>query len=154
MIKQFIDNTFDAIGILLCIRLNSQNLRIMQKRRIPCLDNFLNATNMLLWPKFQQVMDLHIESLRQAIPARLLLQKDVRPHYITRRYYEISVSLLLLNDGYEDASLASSLLRLRTEFEHLVDRLAHEFTDARQRTIFLINNYDLIVSLMAVILPE
>jgi hypothetical protein len=26
------DNTFDAIGILLCIRLNSQNLRIMQKK--------------------------------------------------------------------------------------------------------------------------
>jgi hypothetical protein len=109
---------------------------------------------MLLWPKFQQVMDLHIESLRQATPARLLLQKDVRPHYITRRYYEISVSLLLLNNGYEDASLTSSLIRLRTEFENLVDRLAHEFTDARQRTIFLINNYDLIVSLMAVILPE
>lgn len=150
LIKQFIDNTFDAIGILLCIRLNSQNLRIMQKRRIPCLDNFLNATNMMLWPKFQQVMDLHIDSLRQAVPSRLLQQKDVRPHYITRRYYEISVSLLFLNQGYEDASLTSSLVRLRSEFENLINRLAHEFPDAKQRTVFLINNYDLIVSLMAV----
>lgn len=96
-------------------------------------------------------MDLHIESLRQAIPSRLLLQKDVRPHYITRRYYEMSVSLLLLNQGYEDASLTSSFVRLRSEFENLINRLSHEFSDSKLRTIFLINNYDLIVSLMAVI---
>lgn len=124
----------------------------MQKRRIPCLDSFLNSTNMILWPKFQQVMDLHIESLRQAIPSRLLQHKDVRPHYITRRYYEMSVSLLLLNHGYEDASLTSSFVRLRSEFENLINRLSHEFSDSKLRTIFLINNYDLIVSLMAVIL--
>ena len=95
-------------------------------------------------------MDLHIESLRTALPSKLLHQKDVRPHYITRRYSEISVSILTLNQGYEDALLTSSFVRLRSEFENLLTRLSKEFPDAKLRTIFLINNYDLIVSLMAV----
>ena len=106
---------------------------------------------MLLWPKLQQIMNLHIESLRGAVPSRLLQQKDVRPHYITRRYSELSVSLLTLNEGHEDATLTSSFVRLRSEYENLMNRLSHEFPDSKLKTIFLINNYDLIVSLMAVI---
>jgi hypothetical protein len=36
-IRNFIDGTYDAIGLLFCIRVNSQNIRIMQKRRLPHL---------------------------------------------------------------------------------------------------------------------
>jgi hypothetical protein len=107
VLKQFIDNAYDAIGVLICIRLNAQNLRIMQKRRIPALDGFMNATNMLLWPKFQSIMDLHMDSLKNANLSKLLPTKDVRPHYISRRYSELSVSLLTLNQGFEDSVLSS-----------------------------------------------
>ena len=79
----------------------------MQKRRLPCLEPFMNATNMLLWPKFQSLMELHTESLRNAVTNRLLPSKDVRPHYVTRRYSEFAVSILTLNQGYEDALLTS-----------------------------------------------
>ncbi|TPX57670.1 hypothetical protein PhCBS80983_g03685 [Powellomyces hirtus] len=147
--KQSIDGSFDAVGILLCIRLNNQNIRIMQARRIPCLESFSNATNMLLWPKFQAIMDLHIDSLKKAVPRTLLPSRDVHPHYVTRRYAEFSASILTLNQGYDDALLANSLFRLRTEVEHLLMRMSGEFPDAKSRLVFLINNFDLVVSVLS-----
>ncbi|KAJ3010115.1 Vacuolar protein sorting-associated protein 52 [Thoreauomyces humboldtii] len=147
--KQSIDASFDAVGLLLCIRLNNQNIRIMQARRIPCLESYMNATNMLLWPRFQAIMDLHIESLKKAAPKSLLPSKDFHPHYVTRRYAEFSASILTLNQGYDDALLANSLFRLRAEVEHLLMRMSGEFSDAKSRLVFLINNYDLVVAVLS-----
>ncbi|KAI8822052.1 Sac2 family-domain-containing protein [Fimicolochytrium jonesii] len=147
--KTTIDASFDGVGILLCIRLNMLNLRIMQARRIPCLESFMNATNMLLWPRFQAIMDMHIDSLKKASPRSLLPSKDVHPHYITRRYAEFSASILTLNQGYDDALLINSLFRLRTEVEHLLMRMSGEFPDPKQKLVFLINNLDLVVSILS-----
>lgn len=82
-VKAYVDSTFDAVGVLICIRLNTQHIKMMQKRRIPCLEGFMNVTNMLLWPKFQTIMDLHVESLKSAVPSRLVPTKDVKPHYVS-----------------------------------------------------------------------
>ncbi|KAI9004736.1 Sac2 family-domain-containing protein [Gaertneriomyces semiglobifer] len=147
--KQYIDASFDAVGILLCIRLNNQNIRIMQKRRVPCLESYTNATNMMLWPRFQAIMDMHVESLKKASPRALLPTKDIHPHYITRRYGEFAASILALNHGYDDALLTNSLQRLRMEVEHLLMRMSGEFTAKKSRLAFLINNYDLVVSLLS-----
>jgi hypothetical protein len=82
VLKQYVETSYDAVGVLICIRINQQNLRIMQARRIPALEAFMNATNMLLWPKFQSIMDMHVESLRSASTKNLMSLKDVRPHYV------------------------------------------------------------------------
>lgn len=105
--KTYVENTYDAIGLLFCIRINGQNLRIMQKRRLPHLDHFLNLVNILLWPRFQHIMGLHIESMKKADPKKLMTTKDPLPHIITRRYAEFSASILTLNQGYEDALLSN-----------------------------------------------
>lgn len=80
--KQNIDQTHDAISILICIRLNTQNIRLLQARRIPCLENFLNLVNIMLWPRFQTIMGLHIDSLKKAEPRKLLSVKEPQPHYV------------------------------------------------------------------------
>ncbi|KAI9095927.1 Sac2 family-domain-containing protein [Phlyctochytrium arcticum] len=147
-IKNIVDLSFDAVGILLCIRLNNQNIHVMQKRRVPCLENFTNAVNMMLWPRFQAIMDLHIDSLKKATAKSLLPSKDVHPIFITRRYAEFSASILTLNHGYDDALLSNSLLRLRNEVEGLLVRLCIEFSDKKRRLVFLINNYDLVITIL------
>ncbi|KAJ8328797.1 Vacuolar protein sorting-associated protein 52 [Batrachochytrium dendrobatidis] len=147
-IKAQIDNTFDAVGILICIRINSQNIRIMQKRRIPCLETFLNLINILLWPRFQAIIDMHIDSLRRAAVNRLLVTKEVHPHYIMRRYVEFSAAILTLNQGYDDALLTNSLARLRSEVEVLIQRMAMEFPSRKNRSVFFINNFDLVASIL------
>ncbi|KAJ3035124.1 Vacuolar protein sorting-associated protein 52 [Rhizophlyctis rosea] len=147
--KQYVEQSFDAVGILLCIRINNQNIRIMQKRRIPGLESFMMAINMLLWPRFQAIMDLHVDSVKKATPRNLLGSKDVHPHYITRRYAEFAASILTLNQGYDDALLNNSLLRVRAEVEGLLVRMSAEFSDKKSRLIFLINNYDLITTIFS-----
>lgn len=45
--------TYDLVGLLLMIRINYHHQLIMNKRRIPCLDDYLDRTNLLLWPRFK-----------------------------------------------------------------------------------------------------
>jgi len=147
--RQLVESNFDAVGILLCIRVNAHNLMTMQKRRIPCFDSYLNGLNLMLWPRFQAIIDLHIDSLRKASLPKILVSKDTHPHYITRRYAEFSASILTLNNGYNDALLTNSLMRLRNEVEALLIRMSGEMSDRKVRVIFLINNYDLVSSILS-----
>ena len=39
--------------MLLMIRINHDHRRIMAKRRVPCLDDYLDRVYMLLWPRFK-----------------------------------------------------------------------------------------------------
>ncbi|KAJ3124817.1 hypothetical protein HK098_000857 [Nowakowskiella sp. JEL0407] len=145
--KLYTESSYDAVGILLCIRLNTQHLMIMQKRRIPCLDNFLNATNMLLWPRFQAIIDTHVDSLKKAVSSKLLPNKEVHPHYVW--YAEFAASILTLNHGFDDALLVHSLQRIRSDVEALLFRMSGEIPERKNRYVFLINNYDLLLSILS-----
>lgn len=63
--KHLVDDTYDALGILLCIRLTQRAAFTLQRRRIPVVESYINATTMILWPRLQQVMDAHCDSIRQ-----------------------------------------------------------------------------------------
>ncbi|RCH82501.1 hypothetical protein CU097_004256, partial [Rhizopus azygosporus] len=145
--KTYVENCYDAVGILLCIRINTQLALELQRRRVPALEGYTNATNMLLWPRFQHIISLHIDSLKKMFHSKSLV-KDIHPHYITRRYAEFAASLLVLNDGYDDAILSNSIHRLRDEFEAVLSRMSNELTDSPKRIAFLVNNYDLILSVL------
>ncbi|KAI7868117.1 Sac2 family-domain-containing protein [Spinellus fusiger] len=146
--KTYIDNSYDAVGILLCIRINTQLALELQRRRVPVLEGYTNSINMLLWPRFQYVMTLHIDSMKKLGNNKSVMSaiKDIHPHYITRRYVEFATSLLVLNDDYNDALLTNSVHRLRNEVESLLARMSNELPEIIRRNAFLINNYDLIVS--------
>eukprot|EP00742_Colponemidia_sp_Colp-10_P005738 GILJ01006133.1.p1 GENE.GILJ01006133.1~~GILJ01006133.1.p1 ORF type:complete len:595 (+),score=118.62 GILJ01006133.1:511-2295(+) len=140
-------NCYDTVGLLLMIRVTFHHNLIMQRRRIPCLDAFFDRVKMMLWPRFKTVLDMNIESLRRANP-RTLASQDVHPHYITRRFAEFSASIHKLNLNYNDEIIANSLTQLRTPMERLLERLAQEATPSpKLRTVFLINNFDLILTL-------
>jgi hypothetical protein len=100
--KQYVDSTYDAVGVLLCVRLNTQFALELQRRRVPALESYTNQTNMLLWPRFQAIMDLHIDSV---LRVGKLSARDVHPHYVTRRYAEFAASILTLNEEYNDPIL-------------------------------------------------
>ena len=54
--------TFDLVGLLLMIRVNYHHQLLMAKRRIPCLDDYLDRINLLLWPRFK------VSCVRTALP--------------------------------------------------------------------------------------
>ncbi|CAJ2628446.1 vacuolar protein sorting-associated protein 52 A [Trifolium pratense] len=146
-------NCYDAIGLMLMIRIIHQHQLIMSRRRIPCLDSYLDKVNISLWPRFKMVFDMHLNSLRNA-NVKTLWEDDVHPHYVMRRYAEFTASLIHLNSEFGDGQLELNLERLRMAIDDLLIKLAKNFTKAKLQTVFLINNYDMTIAVLKEAGPE
>ncbi|KAF9585263.1 hypothetical protein BGW38_003161 [Lunasporangiospora selenospora] len=146
-VKEYADTSYDAIGILLCLRINQQLARELERRsiRVPVLSKYKDAIHMALWPRFQTVVDLHIESVRKA--KTKVQPKSVHPHWIARRYGEFVSSLLSLNN--EEADVMPRLALLRLEMSSLFETMSKSFDDKKDQLIFLINTFDLVLSLVS-----
>ncbi|XP_027148999.1 vacuolar protein sorting-associated protein 52 A-like [Coffea eugenioides] len=151
--NSILPNCFDAIGSMLMIRIIHQHQLIMSRRRIPCLDSYLDKVNIALWPRFKMVFDMHLNSLRNA-NVRSLWEDDVHPHYVMRRYAEFTASLIHLNVEYGDGQLELNLERLRMAVDDLLIKLSKTFSKAKLQTVFLINNYDMTISVLKEAGPE
>ncbi|KAL2497554.1 Vacuolar protein sorting-associated protein [Abeliophyllum distichum] len=145
--NSILPNCFDAIGLMLMIRIIHQHQLVMSRRRIPCLDSFLDKVNIALWPRFKMVFDMHLNSLRTA-NVRTLWEDDVHPHYVMRRYAEFTASLIHLNVDYGDGQLELNLERLRMAIDDLLVKLAKLFPKQKLQTVFLINNYDMTIAVL------
>ncbi|KAL6526452.1 Vacuolar protein sorting-associated protein 52 [Orobanche gracilis] len=146
-------NCFDAIGLMLMIRIIYQHQLIMSRRRIPCLDSYLDKVNISLWPRFKMVFDLHLNSLRNA-NVRTLWEDDVHTHYVMRRYAEFTASLIQLNIDYGDGQLELNLERLQMAVDDLLVKLAKLFQKPKLQTVFLINNYDMTIAVLKEAVPD
>ncbi|XP_052200903.1 vacuolar protein sorting-associated protein 52 A isoform X2 [Diospyros lotus] len=151
--NSILPNCFDAIGLMLMIRIIHQHQLTMSRRRIPCLDSYLDKVNISLWPRFKTVFDMHLSSLRNA-NVRTLWEDDVHPHYVMRRYAEFTASLIHLNVEYGDGQLDLNLERLRMAIDDLLVKLAKMFPKPKLQTVFLINNYDMTIAVLKEAGPE
>ena len=162
--KQLMENTTDCLGILICIRLNQHYAFEAQKRKVPVMDDYVNYTNILLWPRFQKAMDMHVESLRKvpttanrgAAAAFSLVggssnaANSVAPHPITQRFGQFMHGILTLSaTAGDDEPLAHSFGRLRSEYEALMGKLAKGVGDASKRSRFFYNNYSLVLTIIS-----
>jgi hypothetical protein len=71
---------------------------------MPALDGYINSTNMLLWPRFQVLMDQHAESLRRfGVPTGSRGRDEtLSPHAITQRFAGLMQGLLQLSQEERD----------------------------------------------------
>lgn len=129
---------------------------IMQKRRIPVLDSLFDRINMLLWPRLKLILDANMKSIETANPKKLgAVSKN--PHYVTRRYAEFSASIFTLHGGMESLGIAgggedmllNDLAAIRSGVLELMKRLANEVSNSKQRLVFLINNYDQVLTVFS-----
>ncbi|KAK6537628.1 hypothetical protein TWF694_011802 [Orbilia ellipsospora] len=158
--RLLVENSLDALGILLCVRLNQQSAFFLQRRRVPVLENYINGTNILLWPRFQQVMDMHSESLRKsagtgrqsaiASAANDMAKQSAAPHPLTQKFAQFMHSLLLLSsDAGDDEPSTNSLRRIRSDFEAFLTKLSAGISDKVKRERFLFNNYSLTLTIIS-----
>ncbi|KAF2762370.1 Vps52-domain-containing protein [Pseudovirgaria hyperparasitica] len=155
--KKLIENTTDAFGILLCVRLNQHFAFELQRRKIPAVEGYINATNMLLWPRFQQIMDLQCESLRRmnvtGASSSLLSPTSApstAPHPLTQKFASFLQGIAALSsEAGDDEPVTNSLTRLRSEFEAYLTKLSKAINEQRKRERFLYNNYSLVGTILA-----
>ncbi|KAK4404691.1 Vacuolar protein sorting-associated protein 52 A [Sesamum angolense] len=132
-LNTILPNCFDAIVLAFSVSYLCFPQLIMSRRRIPCLDSYLDKVNISLWPRFKMVFDMHLNSLRNA-NVRTLWEDDVHPHYVMRRYAEFTASLIQLNVDYGDGQLELNLERLRMAVDDLLVKLAKLFRKPKLQT--------------------
>ena len=149
-------NCYDAIGLLLMIKLTLAFRHVMQRRRVAVLDAFFDRVTMLLWPRFKALFDANLKSVRLA-NAKKLGGVDLHPHYVSRRYAEFTATCLALHaapgmevhlglhSGGEDM-LLNDVKTLTKEVLTLLQRLAERQRGPKERYVFLINNYDQVLN--------
>ncbi|KAF7560767.1 hypothetical protein G7046_g3378 [Stylonectria norvegica] len=156
--KALVAETFDALGLLLCIRLNQHLAFELQRRKVPAVDGYINGTSMLLWPRLQVIMDRHCESVRHltnAVPARPAKSDQAKmsaaPHVATQRFGQLLQGFLALSaDAGDDEPVVASIRRLRSEVEAFLTRQSQAYgSDKRKSERFLYNNYSLILTIIS-----
>ncbi|RAK99114.1 putative GARP complex subunit (Sac2) [Aspergillus ibericus CBS 121593] len=163
MTKHLIEQTTDALGVLICVRLNQQAAFELQRRKVPVADSYINGINMQLWPRFQVIMDTQCESLkrvaantgRSAVSALSIaggddLNKSSAPHFLTQRFGQLLHGIMVLSsEAGDDEPVANSLARLTAEFDNLLAKLSRIGGDAKRRERFLYNNYSLVLAIIS-----
>ncbi|PVZ98800.1 hypothetical protein BB558_005191, partial [Smittium angustum] len=144
--KSYQETSFDTVGILLCIRSIPNFLSVLQKRQVPTLDSYFNSLNLILWPKFQQLMDLHINRINKISLKKLSGRKfDTFPHLATRQYSELTSTIIRMNMDFDASVLSTGLVRIRAHIDNFLKKQSLQAPDNQAALVFLINNYDLIL---------
>lgn len=138
---------YDAIALFLCIHIIHRYKVVMHKRMAPVLDRYWDTLLEMFYPRFEHLLQMNIQSIRDCEPQRLG-HIDVRPHYITRRYAEFSAAVVGLNESFSNERVNDLLSQLQNEVENFILRMAAEFPQRREQLIFLINNYDMMLTVI------
>ncbi|CAF4758230.1 unnamed protein product [Pieris macdunnoughi] len=146
-VESYVVECFDCLALFLCIQLINRYRWMCHKRAVAALDSYWDSLLSTFWPRLEYVLKLNIQSVRECDPGKLA-NKELGPHYITRRYAEFSAAMLSLSEQFPSQELSNLLLVLQDEVHCFLLKMAAEFAQRIQQLIFLINNYDMVLSIL------
>lgn len=153
----------DIFGILIMVRLCQGFEYEVQHRRISILDDYLNYQLILLWPKFQKLIDDNCTSMKKAASSSLTIKtisKNVMvPLSLTQNFGMIITNLIRLSSNlmFEIETwepLTNSVIRLIDQFESCMKIMAGTLKDNKKYKAFLYNNFYLIYTMISNELEE
>jgi len=149
-LEGFLANCWDSVGLLLMARIVDFYRKRMQTRQVSCLDSYLDALQLLLWPRLRVVLDANILSLRKAAQQNMAAPTNNNPHLVTRRYAELAASLYALSSSEQSGlpdTLNQPLLAMQQDVSVLLCCMAGKLEGvAEGGLVFLVNNYDLVLT--------
>ncbi|XP_065214394.1 vacuolar protein sorting-associated protein 52 homolog [Planococcus citri] len=145
-LETFVENCYDLIALLLCYHISLRYMLMCHKRAVPALDDYWNKMEPIIMARFEHVMRLNIESVRICDPNKF--KQDMNPHYITRRYAELSAAIISIDSSYPNEMVTKLLAALLEEVQCFILKMAAIFTGRKEQLIFLINNYDLALNII------
>ena len=158
-----LQNSSDIFGVLIMVRLCQGFEYEVQHRRIPILDDYLNYQLILLWPKFQKLIDDNCSSMKKAASSSLTIKtisKNVMvPLNFTQNFGMIITNLIRLSSNlmFEIETwepLTNSVIRLIDQFESCMKIMANTLKDRKKSKAFLYNNFYLIYTMLSNELEE
>ena len=148
-VGQYVQESYDSIALFLCVHLVSRFKELChQQKDVNALDKYWDSIHGLLWPRLQIVIKLNVQSVKDCDPQKMKVM-DLRPHYVTRRYAEFSTAFISINEKFPEANLNTILLDMEQEIGNFIIKMASSFQQRKEQLIFVINNYDIILSIMS-----
>jgi len=96
-LENYLFGCYDALCILLMIKVTHQFRRSAQARKMHQMDSFFDQTTHLLWPRLKTVMELHLRSIKQGTAVSLgYVPPNLHAHYVSRRFAEFTCSVLVI----------------------------------------------------------
>ncbi|CAG9566819.1 unnamed protein product [Danaus chrysippus] len=146
-VENYVLECYDCLALFLCIQLINRYRWMCHKRAVAALDSYWDSLLGTLTPRLEYILKLNIQSVRDCDPAKLS-NKEMGPHYITRRYAEFSAAVLSLSEQFPNEELSNLLLAMQDEVHCFLLKMAAEFPQRIQQLIFLINNYDMVLNIL------
>ncbi|XP_060816397.1 vacuolar protein sorting-associated protein 52 homolog [Bombus pascuorum] len=145
-LQSFVEDCYDTIALFLCLHLVMRYRLTCHKRAVPALDKYWDNMTSIIWPRFEYVFQLNIQSIKSCDP--LKLTQETGPHYITRRYAEFSAAMVGVVEEFPCEGATQLLAELREAVQCFLLRMAATFCTRIQQLVFLINNYDLVLGVL------
>jgi hypothetical protein len=148
-LEKYLSSCYDALTILIMLCATGQYKRATNQRMVTILNDYYDRVFTMLMDRFSEIVALNVVSIQKATPKNLgLAPGDALPHYVTRRYAEwFSAVAQLAGNMVDDAPVRSACDPLNDAMKDLLQRLS-ESLNAPLRSVFIINNYALIVKLL------
>ncbi|GAM21043.1 hypothetical protein SAMD00019534_042180 [Acytostelium subglobosum LB1] len=150
-IGYYVTNSFDCLGVLISIKLNQMFINMVAERRldIPCLKSYFYQVDTILWDKFSELFKRNIDSLKAALTNNNGTI-DLRPHIYTRRFSEFYASVSeVVGLDTSDSRVTAWMAVLRSSMERVLEHLANNFPNNKTKSMFLINNYDVVLTVLS-----
>ncbi|XP_058452516.1 vacuolar protein sorting-associated protein 52 homolog [Malaya genurostris] len=145
-LETYVQDCFDTIALFLCIQLCLRYQLMCHKRCVPALDRYWDNLQGVIWPRFELVFRMNIQSIQECDPTKF--SKETGPHHITRRYAEFSAAIVGISENFPNELVSHLLLELQEEVKCFMLRMAAIFTTRKEQLIYLINNYDLVLGVL------
>ncbi|CAB3399212.1 unnamed protein product [Caenorhabditis bovis] len=144
---------WDAISLHLCLALCEKFRKLLIEREVPPVSGYWETLSNILWVRLDLVMSAHNESVKSLDLKKLQSNGalDARPHYVVRRYAELTSAHLSIArcNGREICPKMEALLESSEDtIEQLLTRMSCMQTTHKNKHVFLINNYDLILGII------
>eukprot|EP00941_MAST-03F_sp_MAST-3F-sp1_P001457 g1457.t1 len=145
-VKASINQSWDAVGLLLLVQLvhSAQSTVTDQVPELAvCMKRFWSELLTLFWVRFENIIADNVKSMQEARADRL--GPVSKTSHVTSRRFSALVSAMWTVGGFFDNdtnTVASAIARLSKGIQLLLIRLAELHKNRRDRSIFLANNYD------------
>ncbi|CAI2357448.1 unnamed protein product [Caenorhabditis sp. 36 PRJEB53466] len=151
--REQISLSWDAISLHLCLCMCDKFIEMLAEREVPELPEYWNNVTSLLWTRLNLVMSQHYDSVKSVDLKKLQHagSLDARPHFIVRRYAELTSAHLLIARTSEKEmgdKMEAVLENSEDSIEQLLLRMSAMQSTQKNKHVFLINNYDLILSII------
>uniref|UniRef100_A0A8R1I5B0 Vacuolar protein sorting-associated protein 52 homolog n=2 Tax=Caenorhabditis japonica TaxID=281687 RepID=A0A8R1I5B0_CAEJA len=143
--------SWDAISLHLCLCMCDKFTELLKEREVPDVPDYWISVTGLLWTRLNMVMSAHYDSVKSVDLKKLIHSEslDTRPHFIVRRYAELTSAHLIIaktSDRKMGDKMEAILESSEDSIEQLLTRMSAMQQTQKNKHVFLINNYDLILS--------